>query len=69
MKPEQIKANLNRRVRCRSAKTGIDADYILTGAIFRSGKQGFFYQAELQDQRQSKSILICSLDEVEPAAE
>lgn len=69
MKPEQIRASLNRRVRCKSAKTGIDADYILTGAIFRKGKQGFFYQAELQDQKQSKSILICSLDEVEPAAE
>jgi hypothetical protein len=69
MKPEQIRANLNRRVRCRSAKTGIDAEYILTGAIFRRGKHGLFYQAELQDQRQSKSILICNLEEIEPATE
>lgn len=69
MKPEQIKANMNRRVRYKSPKAGLDADYILTGAIFRRGKSGFFYQAELQDLKQSKSILICSLDEIEPAAE
>lgn len=69
MQPEQIRANLNRRVRYKSAKTGIDAEYMLTGAIFRRGARGFYYQAELQDIKQSKSVLICSLDDIEPANE
>lgn len=69
MQPEQIRANLNRRVRYKSAKIGVDAEYMLTGAIFRRGARGFYYQAELQDIKQSKSVLICSLDDIEPANE
>lgn len=66
MKPEEIRANLNRRVRYKSAKLGVDAEYILAGAIFRRDASGrFFYQAELQDLKQNKSILICSLDDIE----
>lgn len=66
MKAEEIRANLNRRVRYRSPKVAIDAEYILAGAIFRRDSSGrFFYQAELQDLKQSKSILICSLDDIE----
>lgn len=68
MKPEEIRANLNRRVRHRSAKTAIDAEFILTGAIFRRNEKGFYYQAELTDTKQSKSVLICSLDSVEAIA-
>lgn len=65
MKPEEIRANLNRRVRYKSAKVAVDAEYTLTGAIFRRGSKGFFYQAELTDTKQGKSILICDLDSVE----
>ena len=66
MKPEEIKKNLNKRVHFKSKKLGLDTDYILTGAIFRKGKKGFYYQAELQDLNQERSVLICSLDEIEP---
>lgn len=63
MKPEEIKDNLNKRVRLNSPN--ITADYILTGAIFRRGEKGFYYQAELQDLKTNRSIMICRLDEVE----
>lgn len=63
MKPEEIKDNLNKRVRLNSPN--ITADYILTGAIFRRGEKGFYYQAELQDLNTNRSIMICRLDEVE----
>lgn len=65
MKAEEIRANLNRRVRYRSTRTGINAEYMLTGAIFRRNEKGFYYQAELTDLKTNKSILICSLDDIE----
>lgn len=65
MKAEEIKANLNRRVRYRSVRTGVNAEYLLTGAIFRRGENGFYYQAELTDLKTNKSILICSLNDIE----
>lgn len=65
MKAEEIRANLNRRVRYRSVRTGVNAEYLLTGAIFRRGKNGFYYQAELTDLKTNKSILICSLNDIE----
>jgi hypothetical protein len=65
MTPEEIKKNLNQRVRLRSERLSIDADYILTGAIFRKGERGFFYQAELQDIKHARSIVICKLEEIE----
>lgn len=67
MKAEEIKANLNKRVRYVNNHSGVDADYILTGAIFRRGEKGFFYQVELQDLKNNKSIMICSLDDIETA--
>lgn len=65
MKAEEIRANLNRRVRYRSVRTGVNAEYMLTGAIFRMGENGFYYQAELTDLKTNKSILICSLNDIE----
>lgn len=44
MRPEQIKANLNRPVRFTNPRRYIEnAEYILTGAVFRLGSQGFYY--------------------------
>ena len=65
MKPDEIKSNLNKRVRYASRQAGIDTDYILTGAIFRKGEKDFYYQAELQDMKNNRSILICKLDDIE----
>lgn len=65
MKADEIKSNLNKHVRYVSRQTGIDTDYILTGAIFRKGEKDFYYQAELQDMKNNRSILICKLDDIE----
>lgn len=63
MKAEEIRANLNKRVRYQSSKARIDSEYLLTGAIFRRGDKGFYYQAELLDKN-TNSIVICSLDDI-----
>lgn len=66
MRPEQIKANLNRPVRFTNPRLYIEnAEYILTGAVFRLGKQGFYYQAELTDRTTKNSVIIVGLDEIE----
>ena len=61
MTAKEVKANLNKPVKL-SGKAG---NYILSGAIFRKGKQGFFYQAELQDVKSNNSIVIAKLEDVE----
>lgn len=69
MTPEEIKKNLNKRVHFRSDKLGLDTDYLLTGAIFRRGKRGFYYEAELQDIKHGRSIIIARLEEIEEIKE
>jgi hypothetical protein len=70
MKPEEIRANLNKPVRFTDPKLYIEnAEYILTGAIFRLGEQGFYYQAELTDAKHKHSLLICELDKIETERE
>lgn len=64
MKAEEIKANLNKRVRYKNEQAGIDTEFLLSGAIFRKGKNGFYYQAELTDLKSDKSIMICSLESI-----
>lgn len=66
MRPEQIKSNLNRPVRFTNPRLYIEsAEYILTGAVFRLGSQGFYYQAELTDRKCKNSVMIVGLDEIE----
>ncbi len=65
MKPNEIKDNLNKRVIYRNEQAGIESEYILTGAIFRKGKNGFYYQAEIQDVKNNNSLIICKLEEIE----
>lgn len=66
MKPEEIRTNLNKPVRFTDPKLYIEnAEYILTGAIFRLGEQGFYYQAELTDAKHKHSLLICELEKIE----
>lgn len=66
MNAAEIKANLNRKVVYRNEQAGIESEYILTGAIFRKGKNGFYYQAEIQDVKNNNSLIICKLEEIEP---
>lgn len=64
MDASEIKANLNKKVRYKNASSGLDADYILSGAIFRKGQRGYYYQAELQDIKSQRSIVICNLEDI-----
>lgn len=65
MTPADIKRNLNKPVIFHESRYGHDHKYILTGAIFRLGEDGFFYQAELTDTTCGKSIVICRLEDIE----
>ena len=70
MKPEEIRASLNKPVRFTDPKLYVEnAEYILTGAIFRLGEQGFYYQAELTDAKHKRSLLICELEKIETERE
>ena len=63
---EQVKQNLNKTVLFSNPKLYLENEkYILVGCIIRRGEQGFFYQAELQDINQPKSIIVCGLEEIE----
>lgn len=63
---EQVKQNLNKTVLFSNPRLHLENEkYILVGCIIRRGEQGFFYQAELQDINQPKSIIVCSLEEIE----
>lgn len=59
MTEREIKYHLNKPVMFRKS------EYILTGAIIRLGDKGYFYQAELTDIKQNKSVVIARLNEVE----
>ncbi len=68
----EIKRNLGKRIRLTNAKLHIEgSEYILTGAVIRRNKNtgDFFYQAELQDLNNSRSILICRLEDIEKLEE
>lgn len=66
MKPEEIRASLNKPVRFTNPVHHLkDAEYILTGAVFRKGKDGYFYQAELTDRTTKNSVMIVGLEEIE----
>ena len=70
MNEREIKRYLNRPVRFTDPKLYIEnAEYILTGAIFRLGEQGFYYQAELTDAKHKHSLLICELEKIETERE
>jgi hypothetical protein len=57
---------MNKRVRLTNKRLYIEgAEFILTACTIRRNDTGFFYQAELQDVRNERSILICRLEEVE----
>ena len=66
MKPEEIKAALNKPVKFRSELAGFEGEFILTGAIFRKNEKGFFYQAELTS---GNHVLIAKLEEIKAKEE
>ena len=61
MKIEEVKRNLNRPV----AYKGISNTYKLTACIIRREGKNFFYQAEILDTINGKSVIICRLEDIE----
>lgn len=62
MELTEVKLHMGRFV----TRKGTGGIYRLTGCIFRKSEKGeFFYQAELLDIRHGKSVLICSLNDIE----
>ncbi len=61
MTPKEIKANLGKMVHYRSERLGLDGEFLFTGAVFRKGKKGFYYQAELQTMN---GVIYTSLDQI-----
>lgn len=61
MQIEQVKRNLNQMV-VYKGKTDV---YRLVGCILRKGKDGIFYQAELQDTTCQNSVVVCKLEDIE----
>lgn len=61
----EVKAALGKRVRFKDDRLFFDAEYILTGCIIRRSDRGrFFYQAEIQDLKNQKSICIVDLEKL-----
>lgn len=40
-------------------------EYILRAVVLRKDENGYFYQAEIQDTAQPKSVMICRLEDIE----
>ena len=51
MTPADIKRNLNKPVIFREHRYGNEHKYILTGATIRLGQDGFYYLAEITDDK------------------
>lgn len=65
-----LKQNLNNLVKLTNQKLFIEnSKFILSGCTIRKNKNGFYYQAELQDLNNSRSILICRLEDIEKLEE
>jgi hypothetical protein len=68
MKPADIRQALGHIVRFTNRKLYLEnVDYVFTGAIFRKNpKTGdYYYQAELTDIKNTHSVIICGLDDIE----
>ncbi len=62
MKLEEVKFHLGKEVFLIICSEKIP--YLLTGCTLRKSEKGFFYQAELQDLKNNKSVIICRLEDV-----
>ena len=65
MEISEVKAALGKQVRFRDERLHCDGDYVLTGCIIRrSERDGFYYQAELQDTKHLNTVCITELSKI-----
>ncbi len=63
---KEVKAALGKQVRFKNIRLHCNGIYTLTGCTIRLSPLGrFFYQAEIQDTRQQRSVSIVDLKEIE----
>ena len=63
MSPKEIRGNLGKMVHYKSERLGIDGAFLFSGAVFRRGEKGFYYQAELQTMN---GVIYTSLEQITP---
>lgn len=62
---EQVKSNLNKVVLFSDPQLHMkNQKYTLVGCTIRRDERGFYYQAEIQDIVQPKSVMICRLENI-----
>lgn len=70
MKSKEAVKCLNEKVLLNNPKLYIEnSEYILRAIILRKDENGYFYQAEIQDTVQPKSVMICRLEDLEEVIE
>lgn len=66
MKSKEAVNCLNDKVLFSNPKLYMEnREYILRAVILRKDEDGYFYQAEIQDTAQPKSVMTCRLEEIE----
>lgn len=66
MELAEVKQAMSHKVLYQPAGSEIGTPYILTGCILRRRKNGtFFYQAEIMDIATKRSVVICSLEDIQ----
>ena len=70
MKSKEAIKCLNEKVLLNNPKLYMEnKEYILRSLILRKDESGYFYQAEIQDTVQPKSVMICRLEDLEEVIE
>lgn len=70
MKSKEAIKYLNTKVLfCNDRLLQNKTEYILRGIVLRKDENEYFYQAEIQDLRQPKSVITCRLDDIEKIKE
>lgn len=65
MKSKEAVNCLNDKVLFSNPKLYMEnREYILRAVILRKNENGYFYQAEIQDTVQPKSVMICRLEDL-----
>ncbi len=70
MKSKEAIKCLNEKVLLNNPKLYMEnREYIMRAVILRKDESGYFYQAEIQDTVQPKSVIICRLEDLEEVIE
>lgn len=70
MKSKEAIKCLNEKVLfCNDRLLKNNTEYILSAIVLRKDENGHFYQAQIQDIRQPKSVITCRLEDLREVKE